>query len=90
MCELISSFKELTHWVTRKEIKNLITPYETVGSQILRVKEYLTILRSIGVRYHFYLRDWDKISFPFANKGFFPFKKKIPELLIKNGLRNIL
>ncbi len=87
---LISTFQELIDWINKNKIKELIIPYETVGSQILSVKEYLTFLRSIGVRYHFYLRDWDKISFPFANKGFFQFKKKIPELLIKNGLNNIL
>ena len=88
--ELISSFQGLIDWVTSKKIKNLIIPYETVGSQILNKKEYLNILRPIDVKCHFYLRDWDKVSFPFANKGFFPFKKKIPELLIKNGLRNII
>ena len=87
---LISTFQGLIDWINKNEIKELIIPYETVGSQILRVKEYLTILRSIGVRYHFYLRDWDKISFPFANKGFFPFKKKIPDLLLKNGLSKLL
>merc|ERR1711991_1078504 len=87
--ELISSFQGLIDWVTSKKIKNLIIPYETVGSQILNVKEYLNILRPIDVKCHFYLRDWDKISFPFANKGFFQFKKKIPDLLLKNGISNI-
>ena len=86
----ISTFQGLIDWIKKNEIKDLIIPYETVGSQILNVKEYLNILRPIGVNYHFYLRDWDKISFPFANKGFFPFKKKIPDLLLKNGLSNIL
>ncbi len=86
----ISTFQGLIDWLKKNEIKDLIIPYETVGSQILNVKEYLNILRPVDVNYHFYLRDWDKISFPFANKGFFPFKKKIPELLIKNGLSDIL
>ena len=86
----ISTFQGLIDWLKKNEIKDLIIPYETVGSQILNIKEYLNILRPIGVNYHFYLRDWDKISFPFANKGFFPFKKKIPELLIENGLSDIL
>ena len=70
----------------KNKIKELIIPYETVGSKIVITKEFLNNLGSIGVKYHFYLRDWDKVSFPFANKGFFPFKKQIPELLIKNGL----
>ena len=88
--ELISTFQGLTDWIKKNKIKELIIPYETVGSKIVSTREFLNNLGSIGVKYHFYLRDWDRVSFPFANKGFFPFKKKIPELLIKNGLKNIL
>ena len=88
--ELISTFQGLTDWIKKNKIKQLIIPYETVGSKIVSTREFLNNLGSIGVKYHFYLRDWDKVSFPFANKGFFPFKKKIPDLLLKNGLSNIL
>ena len=88
--DLISTFQGLTDWVKKNKIKELIIPYETVGSKIISTREFLNHLGSIGVKCHFYLRDWDKISFPFANKGFFPFKKRIPELLLKNGLSNIL
>ena len=88
--ELISTFQGLTDWIKKNKIKELIIPYETVGSKIISTREFLNNLGSFGVKYHFYLRDWDKISFPFANKGFFPFKKKIPDLLLKNGLSNIL
>ena len=88
--ELISTFQGLTDWIKKNKIEELIIPYETIGSKIVSTREFLNNLVSIGVKYHFYLRDWDKVSFPFANKGFFPFKKKIPELLIKNGLRNII
>ena len=35
------------------------------------------------INFVFYLRDWDKNAFPLANKGFFNFKKNIPELLNK-------
>ena len=86
---MIRDFQSLINWVSKKKIENLIIPYETVGSQIVSKKEFLNYLRSNGVRYFFYLRDWDKYSFPYANKGFFPFKKMIPDLLIKNGLSNI-
>ncbi len=88
-CELIRDFQSLINWVSKKKIENLIIPYETVGSQILNKKEFLNYLRSNGVTFFFYLRDWDKYSFPHANKGFFSFKKKIPDLLIKNGFNNI-
>ena len=88
--ELISTFQGLTDWIKKNKIEELIIPYETIGSKIVNTREFLDNLVSIGVKYHFYLRNWDRVSFPFANKGFFPFKKKIPDLLLKNGLSNIL
>ena len=87
---MISTFQGLTDWIKKNKIKELIIPYETVGSKIVSTREFLNNLGSIGVKYHFYLRDWDKISFPFANKGFFHLRKKYLKLIIKNGLSNIL
>ena len=60
--ELISTFQGLTDWVKKNKINELIIPYETVGSKILSTREFLSNLESIGVKYHFYLRDWDRFS----------------------------
>ena len=49
--------------------------------------DFINELRNQNIEAIFYMRDWDKYAFPFANKGFFPFKKNIPDLLLKNGIR---
>ena len=85
-CEFISSFDKLALWAKSKKIKNLLLPYETVGNKILNNENLLSKLKSQNINYIFYLRDWDKYAFPHSKKGFFPFKKKIPELLELSGL----
>ena len=87
-CEFISSFDKLVTWAKSKKIKNLIFPFETVGNRILNDEYLLSRLKSQNINYIFLLRDWDKHAFPYTKKGFFPFKKKIPELLRLSGLLN--
>ena len=82
---MIESFENLLIWVHIKKIQNLIVPYETVGNTILRNSNFLKKLNSNGVKIIFYLRQWDQKAFPFAQKGFFKFKKNIPYLLKING-----
>ena len=48
--------------------------------------DFINELRNQNIEAIFYMRDWDKYAFPFASKGFFPFKKNIPDLLFKNGI----
>ena len=46
---------KLSDWIKKNKIKELIIPYETVGSKIISTREFLNNLGSIGVKYHFYL-----------------------------------
>ena len=85
-CEFISSFDKLVTWAKSKKIKNLIFPFETVGNRILNDENLLSRLKSQNINYIFLLRDWDKYAFPYTKKGFFPYKKKIPELLRLSNL----
>ena len=57
-----------------------------VGCKILENKDILIKLIENDIKYIFYMRDWDKNAFSYANKGFFPFKKKIPDLLKINHI----
>ena len=85
-CEFISSFDKLVIWAKGKKIRNLIFHFETVGNKILNNQNLLSRLKSQNINCIFLLRDWDKQAFPYSKKGFFPFKKKIPELLRLSGL----
>ena len=80
------SDEELIEWIIKFKIKNLIIPYETEGNCLLNKKYLLNKFTNKNVNVFFYLREWDRLAFPFAKKGFFPFKNKIPELLTKQGL----
>ena len=57
-----------------------------MGNKILNNEILLLKLKSQNINCIFLLRDWDKHAFPYTKKGFFPFKKKIPELLKLSGL----
>ena len=85
-CEFISSFDKLVIWAKSKKLRNLIVPFETVGNEILNNEDLQSRLKSQNINCIFFLRNWDKRAFPYTKKGFFPFKKKIPELLRLSGL----
>ena len=85
-CEFISSFDKLVIWAKSKKLRNLIVPFETVGNVILNNEDLQSRLKSQNINCIFFLRNWDKRAFPYTKKGFFPFKKKIPELLRLSGL----
>ena len=85
-CEFISSFDKLVLWAKNKKIRNLVFPFETVGNKILNNENLILRLKSQNINCIFFLRNWDKQAFPYTKKGFFPFKKKIPELLRLSNL----
>ena len=87
-CEFISSFDKLVIWAKSKKLRNLIVPFETVGNEILNNEDLQSRLKSQNINCIFFLRNWDKRAFPYTKKGFFPFKKKIPELLKLSGLND--
>ena len=59
----------------------LYLPYETVGNLIFNIEKFKNKLKQLNINYIFFLRDWDRNAFPYATKGFFKFKKNIPDLI---------
>jgi len=57
-----------------------------VGNKYFMENSFIDELRSQNIEPIFYMRDWDRYAFPHAKKGFFPFKKNIPDLLERNGV----
>ena len=80
------SKKALISWAKSKKLKCLIFPFETVGNKYFMEDSFINELRSQNIEAIFYMRDCDRYAFPHANKGFFPFKKNISDLLERNGL----
>ena len=76
--------KSLVSWAKGKKLRYLIFPFETVGNKYFMTSEFINELRSENIEPIFYMRDWDRSAFPYASKGFFPFKKNISDLLVRN------
>ena len=45
------------------------------------IDNYEMLIKELNINYNFYLRNWDSNAFPHATKGFFKFKKNIPDLI---------
>ena len=76
----------LIKWARSQKLKYLIFPFETVGNKYFATSDVINELRSYNIETIFHMRDWDRYAFPFASKGFFPFKKNISDLLLRNRL----
>jgi len=69
-------------------VESVITPFAPVGPVADALNELERALRGEGIALHRVRRDWDSEAWPYATKGFFPFKTKIPALLEAVGLGN--
>ena len=69
------------NWIKKKNIKNIALPYVTKGNWKNIYKNL--ILDNPSINFVYLHRNYDIEAWKFANKGFFNFKKHIPELISK-------
>ena len=62
-------------------VSHIVTPYMPVGPCAQALKEALPALNENGIRVIQIIRPWDNLTWPYANRGFFKVKKKIPKIL---------
>ena len=67
-------------------VELVLTPEAPVGPVADGLDAIEPALNRAGLRLRRVRRDWDDAAWPYATKGFFPFKKKIPLLLARAGL----
>ena len=84
--KILNTYNEILYWAKNTKLNKVIFPYETIGNELLNKRELIDKLSEAKIESIFFMREWDRFAFPFANKGFFPFKKKIPYLLDVNKL----
>lgn len=65
----------------------IVTAFAPVGPVADRLRELGPVLEKEGVVLAQSRRSWDEQAWPFAKKGYFAFKERIPELLRASGLR---
>ncbi|MEF2549839.1 FAD-binding domain-containing protein [Aurantimonas sp. A2-1-M11] len=67
-------------------VRQIVTPYAPVGPLADRLADIAPILAREGVVLAQTRRQWDAQFWPHAQKGFFAFRKRIPDLLREEGL----
>ena len=80
------SAKSLAGLMQSHSVNRILTPYAPVGpvaDALARLNDELGT-QDLGLSQ--LRRDWDEQAWPHATRGFFPFRKQIPELLRRAGL----
>jgi deoxyribodipyrimidine photo-lyase len=68
------------------QVRQIIHPYAPVGPVADVLARIAPVLASEGIKLVPARRDWDSHFWPYAKKGFFPFKEQIPKGLAQLGL----
>ena len=72
---------QLIEYAKSKAIKQIVTPYAPEGLASNWLHSFETELSTAGLALVQYRRIWDEIFWPYATKGFFSFKEKVPSIL---------
>ena len=70
----------------RAGARQLVTPYVPVGPFADALGAVEPLLAAEGLTLHRVRRRWDTAFWPHAQKGFFPFKERIPAILVTEGI----
>ena len=62
-------------------VKNIVTAYLPVGPSAQALAKAEPELKRAGIVVSQIIRPWDSLIWPYANRGFFKVKKKIPKIL---------
>jgi hypothetical protein len=73
-------------WMQAHDVTALVTPYAPVGPVRDRLDRLSVDLAAEGITLSRVLRPWDANAWPYAARGFFPFRERIPMLLREQQL----
>ena len=74
-------------WIKKNNIQNVCIPYVAKGNWRAITKKL--IKKNPSINFVYLHREYDKEAWKYSKKGFFNFKKHIPELITKiNDERN--
>lgn len=77
---------KVTEYAKSKDIKQIIAPFAPQGLISAWLGSLESIFNQADVTLLLYRRHWDEAFWPYATKGFFPFKENIPSLLRARGI----
>ena len=70
----------------KDNLKQIVTAFAPVGPVADKLAQLAPVLAAEGISLFEIRREWDATFWPYAKKGFFPFKAQIPPLLREMGL----
>ncbi|MEM0900375.1 MAG: FAD-binding domain-containing protein [Pseudomonadota bacterium] len=79
------ALEEVVVDVTKSGAEIVIAPYTPVGHARQQIMKLANALSQERMEFFEVRRDWDTRAWPNSTKGFFPFKEKIPNLLLDAG-----
>lgn len=71
----------LVAWARAACVTRIVTPWSPVGWTRTSLDAASAACLAEGITVHRLRREWDEACWPFAQRGFFPFKAEIPRLL---------
>ena len=80
-CCDVTTPEGILSWALENKLEQIITPYAAVGNTSQMLEKCKHLLSNHGVQLTQVMREYDIISWPYATKGFFKFREKIPKIL---------
>lgn len=80
-CCDVTTPEGILSWALENKLEQIVTPYAAVGNTSQMLEKCKRLLSNHGVQLTQVMREYDIISWPYATKGFFKFREKIPKIL---------
>ena len=80
-CCDVTTPEGILSWALENKLEQIVTPYSAVGNTSQMLEKCKHLLSNHGVQLTQVMREYDIISWPYATKGFFKFREKIPKIL---------
>lgn len=80
-CCDVTTPEGILSWALENKLEQIVTPYAAVGNTSQMLEKCTRLLSNHGVQLTQVMREYDIISWPYATKGFFKFREKIPKIL---------
>lgn len=78
--------QETVEWALETKMDTVVTGYAPVGWVRPKLNALKDALSEHDIQLVEIVRDWDRLFWPHATKGFFPLKKQIPEVYAELGM----
>jgi deoxyribodipyrimidine photo-lyase len=80
-CCDVTTPEGILSWALENKLEQIITPYAAVGNTSQMLEKCKRLFSNHGVQLTQVMREYDIVSWPYATKGFFKFREKIPKIL---------